>query len=552
MTDLIPTAKIFHSGAKPLPEDLAALMAEGHSLERRGQRVDARRLYETALGGDRFTQPSSVAVLQRSVGRTHMQDSDYGSAEDWTRRALMMSENASDEAGRGHAINMLAAISWSKGELDDAQILFLQARESAIASGEARLASMTATNLGMIATVRGDHDQAFKYHQSSLSDARSGGLADEAMMALNNLGLLHTQMGRYELAGQAYLEALEIGTVIGDLSKCILAHLNVARLRIRQGDLRAARGACDEATALAKQLGDTHADGEASHIYGIIARAAGDPVLAEEYFLSAEHDAIERKNLILQGETARELAELYRHQGRNRQTLQRLNQAHRLFAQLRARRELADVDRRTALLESDFLDVVRRWGDSIESKDMYTQGHCVRVADLACALWARVCDGDNTSLFWFRIGALLHDVGKLMVPADVLNKTEKLSDEEWALIRRHPSAGVELLADIEFPWDVLPIVESHHERWDGRGYPHGLVAEAIPLSARVLCSADVYDALTSVRSYKQAFTHDEAMEIMRGDVGTAFDPNLFAAFEEVVERGTWRRTPPSSIAVVEG
>ena len=106
-------------------------------------------------------------------------------------------------------------------------------------------------------------------------------------------------------------------------------------------------------------------------------------------------------------------------------------------------------------------------------------------------------------------------------------------------MKQHPTAGVELLADVEFPWDVRPIVESHHERWDGRGYPHGLAGEAIPLTARVLCIADVYDALTSKRSYKQAFNHDEAMEIMRGDVGTQFDPDLFGTFEDIVRRGTW-------------
>jgi putative nucleotidyltransferase with HDIG domain len=249
--------------------------------------------------------------------------------------------------------------------------------------------------------------------------------------------------------------------------------------------------------------------------------------------------------MILQGEVARELADLYRAQGRNRETLQRLNQAHRLFAQLRARRELADVDRRTAALENDFLDVVRKWGDSIESKDEYTQGHCVRVADLACALWNRVNDGDETSLFWFRIGALLHDVGKLMVPPEVLNKPGKLTDEEWTMVRGHPMAGVELLADIEFPWDVRPIVESHHERWDGKGYPHGLAGDAIPLTARVLCIADVYDALTSQRSYKKAFSHEEAMDIMRRDVGTQFDPTLFAVFEQVIRRdGTPRASLP--------
>ena len=117
-------------------------------------------------------------------------------------------------------------------------------------------------------------------------------------------------------------------------------------------------------------------------------------------------------------------------------------------------------------------------------------------------------------------------------------------------MRRHPTAGVELLADIEFPWDVRPIVESHHERWDGRGYPHGLAGDAIPLTARVLGIADVYDALTSQRSYKKAFTHDQAMDIMRGDVGKQFDPELFASFEEIVRRGTWRNTPSSGYAAI--
>lgn len=526
------------------------ILARGQSLERVGQREEARAVYGDALRSGAAKNAQDIAYLHRLVSRAHLQDGNFAAADASALLALLVSEDAKDEAGRGRAINMLASIQWNQGNLDRGQRLFLQARESALNSGEARLAAMTATNLGMIATVRGDHDQALSYHRSSLADARSAGLADEAMMALNNLGLLHTQVKRFELASEAFREALEIGTVLGDRSKCMLTQLNVARLHIQQGDLLAARVACDDASIMARQLGDTHTDGEAAHIYGIIARAAGESHAAEEYFLTAEKCACERKDLILQGETARELAELYHLQGRNRQMLQRLNQAHRLFSQLRARNELADVDRRTALLESDFLAVARKWGESIESKDLYTQGHCIRVADLGCALWARVCADDSTGIFWFRIGALLHDVGKLLVPATVLNKAGKLTVDEWALVRRHPTAGVELLADTEFPWDVRPIVESHHERWDGGGYPHGLAGEAIPLSARVLCIADVYDALTSKRGYKDALPHDAAMALMRADVGTQFDPAIFAAFETIVRRGTWRDTPAQGFAAI--
>ncbi len=516
------------------------------TLERRGQRKEARSHYERGLAVVALA-PAARAQLLHAIARTHLQESSFAAAEQSARLALAISESAGDQLGRGKAVNMLAVIRHSQGDLDEAESLYLEARGLAQHSGDQRLAVMTATNLGVIATVRGDDKQAQLHYESGLAEAREAGLGEQVMVGLNNLGMLHTHRNHLVEADRAYRESLGIARVLGDMRMCIRALLNIAGLRIRQGNHVDARDACDEATALARQLGDTHADGEAEYVYGLIGRVTGDNAIAEAHFLRAESIATERKDLILQGESSRELAVLYRYQGRNRQTLQRLNQSHRVFTQLRARRELADVDRRTSVLESDFLDVARRWGDSIESKDEYTQGHCVRVADLACSLWVRVCAGDDTSLFWFRIGALLHDVGKLMVPAEVLNKPGKLTEEEWALMRRHTTAGVELLADIEFPWDVRPIVESHHERWDGRGYPHGLAGDAIPITARVLGIADVYDALTSERSYKKAFTHDEAMDIMRGDAGKAFDPVLFASFEQIVRRGTWRNTPSSGM-----
>ncbi len=545
-----PMLRRIPSAGNPAVAALEDVLVQGQSLERRGQREDARSLYEAALHDGTATTASEAAQLHRLIARAHLEDGNYAAADDSAQVGLVISELSEDEAGRGRAINTLAAIHWAQGDHDEAQRLYLQARSSALAVGEARLASMTASNLGVIATVRGDDPDALRYYESGLSDARGAGLVDEAMNALVNLGQLHTHMNRFVAADHAFAEAKELGAVVGDLSRLMRIELHVARLRIKQGERDAARAATDRARDLAKQTGDTVADGDAEHVSGLIARMDGDVAGAERHFLRAEEIAIERKDLINEAETSRELAELYRWNGRNKDTLQRLNHAHRLFLKLRARRELADVDRRTASLEADFLDVVRKWGESIEEKDVYTQGHCVRVADLSCALWRRVSGGDDTSLFWFRIGALLHDVGKLMVPAEVLNKPGKLTDDEWKLIQSHPSAGVELLADIDFPWDVRPIVESHHERWDGRGYPHKLAGEAIPLTARVLCIADVYDALTSKRSYKQAFTHDEAMEIMRGDVGTQFDPTLFAVFEEIVRRGTWRNTPAGGALLV--
>jgi len=218
---------------------------------------------------------------------------------------------------------------------------------------------------------------------------------------------------------------------------------------------------------------------------------------------------------------------------RERETLQALNTSHRLFSELRAQRDLADVARRMRGLEQRFYDIVSAWARSIESKDPYTLGHCERVADYACAIF-RAINPDQSTLFWFRIGALLHDVGKINVPTEVLNKPGKLTPEERAQMESHPVAGVELLKDVEFPWDVLPMVRSHHERWDGHGYPDRLTAEEIPLNARVLALADVFDALTTDRPYRPAFAPAEALHMMREEAGHAFDPTLFAVFEHLV------------------
>ena len=535
----LPLLRTIPPLSAPVESEMDACLGRGQLLERQGKRDEARALYQATLLEPFASSPKHTAHLHRLIARALMTEGDFAAAEESVKRALEVSEQAGDASGRARAVNTLASVHWTKGSHDEAQQLFIEARKIALEIGDAWVASMTASNLGVIATIRGDDPEALRFYESALADARGAGLVDETTIALYNLGVLHLHVNRLAEADRMFEEAKEACETVEDLSRLIRVELYIARLRIKQGEQHAAKDAWQRAIELAAQTGDTSAQGDAEQIAGLIARADGDIKSSEGHLLRAEAIGDERSDLILQAETAKELADLYRWNGRNKDTLQRLNQAHRLFLQLRARRELADVDRRTALLESDFIDVARKWGESIEAKDIYTQGHCVRVADLSGAIWSRVGGGDAMSLFWFRIGALLHDVGKLMVPAEVLNKAGQLNKAEWELMKQHTTAGVELLADVEFPWDVRPIVESHHERWDGKGYPHGLAGEEIPLTARVLCIADVYDALTSKRSYKQAFSHDEAMEIMRGDVGTQFDPDLFGTFEDIVRRGTW-------------
>src|SRR5207253_8593322 len=167
------------------------------------------------------------------------------------------------------------------------------------------------------------------------------------------------------------------------------------------------------------------------------------------------------------------------------------------------------------------------WGESIEAKDHYTAGHCERVAAYACLL-ARAVGLADRELTWFQMGAFLHDVGKIAVKQEILNKCGPLTPEEWEAMRRHTVVGASMVAQMDFPWDIRPMVRNHHERWDGKGYPDGLQGKDIPLAARILCVADVYDALSSARSYKPALPREKVMSIMEGDAGGQLDPALFA------------------------
>jgi HD-GYP domain-containing protein (c-di-GMP phosphodiesterase class II) len=156
------------------------------------------------------------------------------------------------------------------------------------------------------------------------------------------------------------------------------------------------------------------------------------------------------------------------------------------------------------------------------------------VAKLAVAIGERLGLPEGR-LRQLALGGLLHDVGKLSVPNEILNKPGRLTDEEFAEIRRHPGAGRELLNELGgFPPLVLDLVESHHERIDCRGYPNGDPAGELDLAVRILTVADVYDALTADRVYREAWPAERALALLKDEIGTAFDPDCVSALAELV------------------
>lgn len=198
---------------------------------------------------------------------------------------------------------------------------------------------------------------------------------------------------------------------------------------------------------------------------------------------------------------------------------------------IRHAEELGQQHAKTADL---YLATIKSLALAIDAKDQYTHQHILRVQRYAVAI-AKEMGLTGGDLEAVNTGALLHDIGKLGVPEYVLLKPGRLTDDEFAKIKMHPEIGAAILDPVEFPWPVLPVVKYHHEKWDGSGYPEGLVGENIPLNARIMAVADVYDALTSTRSYRNAWTHEKAASVINKDAGSHFDPVVVEAFNRVIE-----------------
>ncbi|MEI6778166.1 MAG: HD domain-containing phosphohydrolase [Chloroflexales bacterium] len=214
-------------------------------------------------------------------------------------------------------------------------------------------------------------------------------------------------------------------------------------------------------------------------------------------------------------------------------------------AELRARvRTITRLNRFRTLLderEQAAADVTRAydatlegWSRALDLRDHETEGHSRRVTEMTVRL-ARAMNIEESQIEHIRRGALLHDIGKMGVPDAVLLKPGPLNDEEWVIMRRHPTMAYELLLPITYLHDALDIPWCHHEKWDGTGYPRGLVGEEIPLAARMFAIVDVWDALSNDRPYRKAWQPDVVYHHLVSLTGTHFDPTVTEVFLNVLD-----------------
>jgi len=442
-----------------------------------------------------------LAVLRHHQGAS-------ADARDLCRRSFEVAQRAGDDVLAGEALNTLGGIDLETDAVADARRNFLAALKL---GGRSRaLCARVEQNLGILANIQGDFHEALGRYERSLEAYRAADDEHGCAIAYHNLGMASTSGGRFDDAERYFQKSLEIAQRTGDTHLKGLCLVNHAKVLIAQGQPDQACDNAQAALSVFDQLGVERAKAGAYLVLGIVNREAGRFALGESQFQAAIELAVRSGSALNEADASRELALLYQATGRNQDALRLLHAAHRLFGRLDARRDLVHVDSKVAELEAAYREVVREWGQSIESSDTYTFGHCARVAHYSGAI-ARALGMDEEAQTAVRLGAYLHDLGKVRVPHEILRKPGPLTEEEFAELKRHTVWGIELLAGVEFPWDLKPIIRWHHERYDGTGYPDGLRGDEIPLSAQVVGIADVYDALTTERPYAPAMSRREAL-----------------------------------------
>lgn len=190
------------------------------------------------------------------------------------------------------------------------------------------------------------------------------------------------------------------------------------------------------------------------------------------------------------------------------------------------------IVQRTAKLQKAFEGTIQATALTVEWRDPYTAGHQKRVADLACAI-AKECGFSDEQIDGVRVAGNIHDLGKIAIPAEILSKPSRLTENEFNLIKEHSQVGYDILKEIELPWPIADIVRQHHEKLDGTGYPQGLSGEEILIEARLITVADVVEAMASHRPYRPSLGIQKALDEIEKHKGDWFEPDFVDACLEM-------------------
>jgi putative nucleotidyltransferase with HDIG domain len=494
----------------------------------RGEHAQAMDSLQRALSIRRRNHEyQDQAICLINLGVMNTDQGDYPHAlENLLEARGLLRDHVSNPRQEGNCLINLGRVYENMREYDQAISIYTEALGLAQKNADRLIEAMASVNLGAARALLEQPEAAMPLFRSALEISRQIGLRQVEIAALDGIGTVQMAFQALDLSLEAHREALRLARETGYREHEIESLVNLARVHLASNTPERALELLLEALPLAEQaelqkfvvdihclLAETY---EALHD---LARALGH---------HREYHRLERQLFNFEAERRTKHLKMNFELERARTETEVMRRANELLEE--------NVSLRTRELEEARVEIVMRLAVAAEYRDDTTGQHTSRVGTLAARIAQRLGMSDE-DVELLRLAARLHDVGKIGISDLLLLKPEKLTNEEFQRIKEHTTIGAQILSGGKTP--LLQLAEvvalTHHERWDGRGYPHGLSGDAIPLSGRIVAVADVYDALLSDRPYKFAWDAPDARAEIERQSGTQFDPRVVTAFLELVE-----------------
>ncbi|MDX2003643.1 MAG: tetratricopeptide repeat protein [Meiothermus sp.] len=552
----------------------------GNLVSAKGHALAALKVWELASFPDQHLETLLL------LGRVCRDLSELQEARRYLEKALELSRRIQDLESEAKALNQLAGFLSIQGHLSEALRYLESALERYRQCGNLKGQANVLNNLGVTHRRLGDYPIALEYAFEALRLCKDGDLGVRLeLTCLNNIGMVYEETQNYTKAIEHYVQAcqqsklnclytvelsstlnvgftylkqqnlaqsqayftysLKLAQQTGSKANTVVALDGLGRVEHQRNNLPAALDHYQSAYALATEIGDSEQQPtlcvQLGHCYLALGKLEEALECAQKSLGLAK--SIGQKKTLAEAQWL--LADIYEQLCQHQEANRHLREAYKLENELlnqetqQMNRNLAhkfELERvRNEELGRSQSEMVYRLALAAEYRDDNTGEHIQRVGDMAAQI-ARELGWSKARTDILRQAATLHDIGKIAISDTILLKPGKLTPEEYDVVKTHTTLGAEILGDgrSELLRVAEQIARSHHERWDGKGYPQGLAGEDIPEAGRIVAVADVLDALTSERPYKRAWTLSEAIEEIQKSAGTQFDPRVVAACMRVL------------------
>ena len=497
----------------------------------------------------------SLATTYSNIGVVFGSQSRFDLAIAQHLKALAIFEEINDRNRIAHSLNCIGVIFRKRNNLERAEEYYLKALRIREETGDLSGLAKSYNNMGNLVKEKGDLENALDYHNRSLKLKEELGNKRGISVSYSNIGTIHLELEEYIPALEYYKNALSIVEELEDeegiSNNCNLIGHVMILLGKHEKALEYLERSLQIATRIGTRIYESDCYQELSNLY----KAMGDyeraflffkkySSLTQEIFNEKSAETIARLQIRYETEQKEKEAELY--YLRNVELRREINDRKLVENQLVAQEQLLEerVKDRTFELQQSMEKLkksvegtIQTLSKIIESKDPYTSGHQLRVAELARLIAIEMGFNEERLEAIYMI-SLVHDIGKISIPQEILSRPGKLSELEQEIVRTHPQIGYDILSNVEFPWPVADVILQHQELYDGSGYPNGLKGNDIMIEARIIAVADVIESMTSHRPYRSTPGIDNAIGVITRNSGILYDPEVAEACVRLIsEKG---------------